>query len=153
MQQDGDVAPTKIKLRHGDTLLVNTLVGTVQLNALRRFLAEGFQIHLQQNPLMHQIFNFEPREERAERLTPLEKKLYRCASSTCVLQVQIAIVPVALRVCICSSAYVAQHASCITNSITINITIDVHQVIAIVMVLFLKVPAFRVYWVQVPSIS
>lgn len=85
MQQDGAVAPTKIKLRHGDTLIVNTLVGTVQLNALRRFLAEGFQIHLQHNPLLHQIFNFQPREERAERLTPLEKKLYRCALSTCAL--------------------------------------------------------------------
>ena len=100
MQQDGDVAPTKIKLRHGDTLVIDTLVGTVQLNALRRFLAEGFQVHLQQNPLMHQIFNFEPREERAERLTPLEKKLYRCASSTCVLKFPITIVPV--HVCICS---------------------------------------------------
>jgi len=76
-QQDGTVAQTKIKLRHGDTLVINTLVGTVQLNALRRFLAEGFQIHLQQNPLLHQIFDFEPREERAERLTPLEKKMYR----------------------------------------------------------------------------
>ncbi len=53
-------------------------MGTVQLNALRRFLAEGFQIHLQQNPLLHQIFDFEPRQERAERLTPLEKKMYRC---------------------------------------------------------------------------
>ncbi|DBA83033.1 TPA: hypothetical protein ACH3X1_006807 [Trebouxia sp. C0004] len=77
VEQDGTVAQTKIKLRHGDTLVINTLVGTVQLNAFRRFLAEGFQIHLQQNPLMHQIFDFEPREERAERLTPLEKKMYR----------------------------------------------------------------------------
>ena len=76
-QQDGAVALTKIKLRHGDTLIVDTLVGTVQLNALRRFLSEGFQVHLQQNPLLHQIFNFEPREDRPERLTPLEKKLYR----------------------------------------------------------------------------
>ena len=79
LQQDGAVAPIKIKLRHGDTLIIDTLVGTVQVNALRRFLAEGFQIHLQQNPLLHQILNFEPREERAERLTPLEKKLYRLA--------------------------------------------------------------------------
>ncbi len=81
LQQDGSVAQTKIKLRHGDTLIVNTLVGTVQLNALRRFLAEGFQVHLQQNPLLHQIFSFEPREERPERLTPLEKKMYRRVTS------------------------------------------------------------------------
>ncbi|KAL0044066.1 hypothetical protein WJX82_006874 [Trebouxia sp. C0006] len=81
VEQDGTVAQTKIKLRHGDTLVINTLVGTVQLNALRRFLAEGFQIHLQQNPLLHQIFDFEPREERPERLTPLEKKMYRSPAS------------------------------------------------------------------------
>ena len=93
LQQDGAVAPIKIKLRHGDTLIVDTLVGTVQLNALRRFLAEGFQIHLQQNPLLHQIFNFEPREERAERLTPLEKKLYRSASCACVLKLENAKLP------------------------------------------------------------
>ena len=82
LQQDGSVAQTKIKLRHGDCLIVDTLVGTVQLNAFRRFLAEGFQTHLQQNPLLHQIFNFEPREERTERLTPLEKKMYRQALPT-----------------------------------------------------------------------
>ncbi|DBA82393.1 TPA: hypothetical protein ACH3X2_000645 [Trebouxia sp. C0005] len=81
VEQDGTVAQTKVKLRHGDTLVINTLVGTVQLNALRRFLAEGFQTHLQQNPLLHQIFDFEPREERAERLTPLEKKMYRSPAS------------------------------------------------------------------------
>lgn len=77
LQQDGSVAQTKIKLRHGDTLIINTLVGSVQLNAFRRFLAEGFQTHLQHNPLLHQVFEFEPQQERAERLTPLEKKLYR----------------------------------------------------------------------------
>ena len=68
---------TKIKLRHGDSLIIETLAGTVQLNAMRHFLAEGFQIHLQHNPLLHQIFGFEPRGERADRLTPLEKRLYR----------------------------------------------------------------------------
>ena len=88
LQQDGAVAPIKIKLRHGDTLIIDTLVGTVQVNALRRFLAEGFQIHLQQNPLLHQILNFEPREERAERLTPLEKKLYRLAPFMLVFQIK-----------------------------------------------------------------
>ncbi|KAK9823814.1 hypothetical protein WJX72_005686 [[Myrmecia] bisecta] len=79
--EDGAVAETKIKLRHGDTLVVDTLAATVQLNALRRYLAEGFQIHLQENPLLHQIFGFEPREQRAERLTPLEKRMYRSPAS------------------------------------------------------------------------
>ena len=41
------VSTQKIKLRHGDMLVVETLPATVRLNALRRFLAEGFQAHLQ----------------------------------------------------------------------------------------------------------
>lgn len=42
--QDGAVRETKIKLRHGDTLLINTLGGSVGLGYLRRFLAGGFQV-------------------------------------------------------------------------------------------------------------
>lgn len=72
---------TKIKLQHGDSLVVDTLVGTIQLNSLRRLLAEGFQAHLQSNPLLHQIFEFEPREERPEKLSPLEKRMYRSPAS------------------------------------------------------------------------
>ena len=52
--QDGQVAESKIKLRAGDTLVINTVAGNVQLNYLRRFLAEGFQAHLQGNELLHQ---------------------------------------------------------------------------------------------------
>lgn len=36
-----------MKLRHGDTLVVDRLAGALQLDLLKRFLAEGFQIHLQ----------------------------------------------------------------------------------------------------------
>ena len=36
---------TKIKLRHGDTLIVDTLSGTVQLNAIRRFRATETFMH------------------------------------------------------------------------------------------------------------
>lgn len=52
--QDGQVAETKTKLRAGDTLVVSTVAGNVQLNFLRRFLNEGFQVHLQHNELLHQ---------------------------------------------------------------------------------------------------
>ena len=38
---------SRIKLRHGDVLVVDSLAGMVQLAALRRTLAEGFQAHLQ----------------------------------------------------------------------------------------------------------
>lgn len=52
--QDGQVAETRTKLRAGDTLVVSTVAGNVQLNFLRRFLNEGFQVHLQDNELLHQ---------------------------------------------------------------------------------------------------
>ncbi len=45
--QAGSVPTQKIKLRHGDVLVVDSLPATVRLNGLRRFLAEGFQTHLQ----------------------------------------------------------------------------------------------------------
>jgi hypothetical protein len=38
------VRETKIKLRHGDTLHINTLAGNVSMSYLRRFLAGGFQV-------------------------------------------------------------------------------------------------------------
>lgn len=70
-----------MKLRHGDTLLVDTLAGNIQLNAFRTFLGEGFQAHLQGNSLLHEVFNYRPRAEQAERLTALEKRLYRSPAS------------------------------------------------------------------------
>ena len=53
--QDGTVTPAKVRLRHGDILVVDTPEGLAQLAALRHFLAEGFQMHLQNNPLLHQV--------------------------------------------------------------------------------------------------
>ena len=41
------MAQTKVRLANGDVLTVDSLAGLVQLNAIRRFLAEGFQAHLQ----------------------------------------------------------------------------------------------------------
>lgn len=79
--EDGDVRETKIKLRHGDTLLINTLNGNVCMGYLRRFLAGGFQVHLQSNPLLHAVFGYEPLSERPGRLTALEKRAFRSPSS------------------------------------------------------------------------
>ena len=49
-QEGGSGAATlkrKLKLRHGDVLVVEDLTRVLQLDLLRRFLAEGFQAHLQ----------------------------------------------------------------------------------------------------------
>jgi hypothetical protein len=44
--QDGRVREQKIKLRHGDTLIINTMEGSVMMNFLKRFIAGGFQVRL-----------------------------------------------------------------------------------------------------------
>ncbi|GAB4824115.1 hypothetical protein N2152v2_011161 [Parachlorella kessleri] len=77
----GSVPTQKIKLRHGDVLVVDSLPATVRLNGLRRFLAEGFQTHLQDNTLLHQVFNFSPRNERPEKLSAWEKRMFRSPAS------------------------------------------------------------------------
>lgn len=53
----------------------------MQLNAFRSFLNEGFQVHLQFNPVMHEVFSFRPQQEQAERLTATEKRLFRSPAS------------------------------------------------------------------------
>ncbi|CAL8465178.1 g4713 [Coccomyxa elongata] len=78
--EGGGAAESRIKLRCGDVLVVNTPRGATQLAALRRFLAEGFQTHLQFNTLLHQVFDFEPLQER-ERLTAVERRLFRSPGS------------------------------------------------------------------------
>lgn len=153
--QGGGVRETRIKLRHGDTLTVSTVAGSVSIGFLRRFLGGGFQVgraraheraapctggrgngggrsgrwhahalwpaggkgrdrragkppasrtaappsnfnlpppppsptthrrqaHLQSNPLLHAVFDYEPLSERPGRLTALEKRQLRSPSS------------------------------------------------------------------------
>ncbi|KAL4447978.1 hypothetical protein ABPG75_005197 [Micractinium tetrahymenae] len=79
----GEYVPeTRIKLRHGDLVVVSGLLDTIRLNYLRAYLAEAFQAHMQSNELLHEVFRFSPSEEAEERLTPLEKRLFRSKSST-----------------------------------------------------------------------
>lgn len=42
--QGGRVPEQKIKLRHGDTLLIDTMEGNTMMNFFKRFLAGGFQV-------------------------------------------------------------------------------------------------------------
>jgi hypothetical protein len=81
IMEGGDPTEQKVKLRHGDVLIVDTLIGIVQLNAFRSFLGEGFQVHLLSNTLLHQVFSFRPSEEAPERLTALEKRAYKSPAS------------------------------------------------------------------------
>lgn len=79
--EDGHVPEQRIKLRHGDTLVISTMEGGVMMNYLKRFLAGGFQVHLQTNGLLHSVFGFTPLEGRAERLSAQEKRAYRSPCS------------------------------------------------------------------------
>jgi hypothetical protein len=38
------VREQKIKLRHGDTLIINTMEGNCMMNFFKRFVAGGFQV-------------------------------------------------------------------------------------------------------------
>uniref|UniRef100_A0A7S3QK82 Interferon-related developmental regulator N-terminal domain-containing protein n=1 Tax=Dunaliella tertiolecta TaxID=3047 RepID=A0A7S3QK82_DUNTE len=79
--EHSQVTPTKIKLQHGDTLVVDTLRGNVSLSAFRKMLAGGFQVHLQHNPLLHEVFDFKPSQSRPERMSAQEKRYYRSPNS------------------------------------------------------------------------
>lgn len=81
VMEDGEVKATKIKLPGGDVLVVEGMVGNLQLAAVKRYLAQGFQVHLLRNPLLHQIFGFTPSAEPAERLSTAEKRMYRSPAS------------------------------------------------------------------------
>ncbi|GLC45151.1 hypothetical protein PLESTB_000430000 [Pleodorina starrii] len=71
----------RIKLQHGDCLQVEGVAATHRLAFLRRFLAGGFQAHLQRNPLLHDVFGYRPRTERPERMSAVEKRLNRSCHS------------------------------------------------------------------------
>lgn len=73
---DGGRPPEqRLKLNYGDVLTVSSLEGIIQLNFFRTFLAEGLQVHLQKNELLHQIFEFSPRQEPPETLSKREKRV------------------------------------------------------------------------------
>lgn len=77
----GDIPQQKVTMPLGDTLVVDTLSGNIQLNAVRSFLGEGFQVHMLNNPLLHQVFNFRPRNEPSTKYSGTEKRQYRSPAS------------------------------------------------------------------------
>ncbi|KAI3438373.1 hypothetical protein D9Q98_000805 [Chlorella vulgaris] len=80
---EGSYVPEqKIKLRHGDQLVVIGLPDNIRFNYLRAYLADAFQSHMQGNELLHEVFRFQPAMDPEERLTPLEKRMFRSKSSS-----------------------------------------------------------------------
>eukprot|EP00897_Mesotaenium_endlicherianum_P005393 jgi/Mesen1/4882/ME000244S04064 len=71
-----------IKLKQGDSLHISTWSQTVQLNAMRHLLAEGFQRHMQDNELMHQIFEYQPQVAKSRGFrSPAEKRMFQSPNS------------------------------------------------------------------------
>jgi hypothetical protein len=79
--QGGESPTQKVKLRHGEELRVDTMADNVRLDAFRSLLGDGFQAHLQANTLLHCVFEFSPRSEPQDKLTAIEKRMFRSPGS------------------------------------------------------------------------
>lgn len=78
---DGTVEGTRIRLLKGGELVVNDRPGLIQLNFLRKVLAEGFHVHVHENELLHQIFQYSPPSEPQAKLTQAEKRMWKSPQS------------------------------------------------------------------------
>ncbi|KAJ4965387.1 hypothetical protein NE237_017236 [Protea cynaroides] len=81
--EDGYCPETSIKIG-GDTLNTTTWSHLIQLNFLKRFLGGGFPKHMQENELLHQVFEFIPKKQDSgskQFLTSGEKRLFKSPNS------------------------------------------------------------------------
>ena len=83
IEEGGRIRETKIKLQYGDFLLLSTLEKHIQMDFLRSILSSGFHRHLHENPLMHLIFNFCPRNamDSTRVSKQMDKRTYKSPSS------------------------------------------------------------------------
>ncbi|XP_024358487.1 uncharacterized protein [Physcomitrium patens] len=79
--EDGVAPQVSVKLPAGNTLKFNSWTEIIQVNAIRRFLGEGFQTHMQGNPLLHEIFDFVPQSEKRNTLSTKEKRMLQSPNS------------------------------------------------------------------------
>ncbi|CAA7393595.1 unnamed protein product [Spirodela intermedia] len=66
-------------LNNCNHLVVSTWIQMTQLNFLKRFLGRGFLKHIQDNELLHDVFDFTPR--RKDNLSIKEKRLFLSPNS------------------------------------------------------------------------
>lgn len=70
-----------VKLQNGFILNISTWTQTIQMNFLRNFLGGGFQKHMQENSLLHEVFNFIPMQEKQQALSAKEKRMFKSPNS------------------------------------------------------------------------
>ncbi|KAK4277407.1 hypothetical protein QN277_015410 [Acacia crassicarpa] len=70
---------------NGDLLQTSSWTQVIQVNFLKRFLGGGFVKHLQENDLLHDVFNFTPKRrnlsDRVHRMTNCEKRMFKSSNS------------------------------------------------------------------------
>lgn len=78
--EDGVLQGERVKMT-GSTLVIDNLPGVIQLKFMRKLLAGGFQTHLNDNNLLHQLFEYTPACGRAPKLTKAEKRMLKSPQS------------------------------------------------------------------------
>ncbi|XP_068654961.1 uncharacterized protein [Aristolochia californica] len=80
----GHCPETSIKMQHGDSLVVSTWTQLIQLNFLKHYLGSGFAKHMQENELLHDVFNFTPKKKNLAghgHLAGSEKRMFKSPNS------------------------------------------------------------------------
>ncbi|KAG9440436.1 hypothetical protein H6P81_020601 [Aristolochia fimbriata] len=80
----GHCPETSIKMQHGDPLVVSTWSQLIQLNFMKHFLGSGFAKHMQENELLHDVFNFTPKKKQLGghgHLAASEKRMFKSPNS------------------------------------------------------------------------
>lgn len=79
--EEGEFREERIKLQHGDVLIIDSLRKHVQMRFIRGLLSEGFHRHLHQNEFLHEVFDFKPNQSAPPKMTTSEKRFYKSRSS------------------------------------------------------------------------
>lgn len=66
-------------LNNCSPLTISSWAQSIQLNFLKRFLASGYLKHMQDNELLHEIFNYKPKKR--DNLSVKEKRMYLSPNS------------------------------------------------------------------------
>lgn len=79
--EGGEKPGATVKLQNGYTLNISRWSRTIQMNFLRNFLGGGFQKHMQENSLLHEVFDFIPVQVKQKALSAKEKRMFKSPNS------------------------------------------------------------------------
>lgn len=79
--EDGYMKEKRIKLRNGDMIVIEDIRKRIQIDYVRRILADGFHRHIHENELIHAMFDYAPRKHVAENFSKEAKRYFNSPSS------------------------------------------------------------------------